>query len=158
MLIAVFLILTPNSSLLSPISPVCIMRIFLAFCGVILIVSVLGCGNKVQVTGKVTFPDGAPLNTGNVIFDDGREQAKGAISEDGTYRLSSMNPNDGIKPGEYKVYITNAFSLGGAPVSATSVPKPTNLIDTKFTSSATSGLQCQVKGNTVFNIEVTKPE
>ena len=124
------------------------------------LVCALGCSNKVQVSGKVVFEDGTPLNTGTVVFDNGREQAKGAISEDGTYRLSSMANNDGIKPGEYGVYITGALGFRTSPdaVSPTTVPRPDNLIDVRFTSRQTSGLSCTVKGKTVFDIEVIPPE
>jgi len=119
----------------------------------------LGCSNKVQVSGKVFFEDGSPLTAGTVIFDNGREQAKGAISEDGTYRLSSMANNDGILPGEYGVYITGALGFSGTvTMTPGTVPRPDDLIDTKFTSKDTSGLSCTVKGTTVFDIEVTPPE
>jgi len=119
---------------------------------------VLGCSNKVQVTGTVTFEDGTPLTAGTVVFDNGRDQARGVISEDGTYRLSSIGHHDGIAPGEYGVYITGAFGFSGSAVAtATTVPRPDDLIDTRFTSVETSGLSVVVEGRTVFDIIVTPP-
>ncbi|MCL2118311.1 MAG: carboxypeptidase-like regulatory domain-containing protein [Planctomycetaceae bacterium] len=127
--------------------------------GVVFLVGLFGCSNKVQVSGKVVFEDGTPLTAGTVVFDNGREQAKGAISENGTYRLSSMANHDGIPPGEYGVYITGALGFRG-PVTMQpgTVPRPDDLIDAKFTSKATSELTCAIKGATVFDIVVTPPE
>jgi len=124
----------------------------------VVLVCVLGCSNKVKVSGKVVFEDGTPLTAGTVVFDNGRELAKGAFSEDGTYRLSSTANNDGIKPGEYGVYITGAFGFqGSVTMTPGTVPRPDDLIDVKFTSRQTSGLSCMVKGTTVFDIKVTPP-
>jgi len=132
------------------------MKYLLFLC--VILACCLGCSDKVQVSGKVVFTDGTPLMTGTVVFDNGRDQAKGRISEDGTYRLSSLKDNDGIVPGEYGVYVTGAVdrSLGTMPQG--SIPIPRDLINIKFTSKATSGLHCTVKGTTVFDIEVTPPE
>lgn len=124
-----------------------------------LFITTLGCSNKCKVSGKVTFSDGSPLTAGTVIFDNGTDQAKGSISETGTYQLSSHKNNDGIAPGEYGVYITGAFGFKNpVDMKPGTVPRPDNLIDTRFTSKSTSGLRCVVKGATVFNIEVTPPE
>lgn len=117
-----------------------------------------GCSNKCKVSGTVTFADGSPLTAGTVIFDNGTEQAKGSISETGTYQLSSVKMNDGIAPGEYGVYITGAFGFKNpVDMKPGTVPRPDNLIDNKFTSKSTSGLHCVVKGTTVFDFEVTPP-
>ena len=129
------------------------------FIVIIVLACVIGCSDKSQVSGKVVFGDGSPLTAGTVVFDNGQEQAKGAISEDGTYRLSSVANNDGIKPGEYGVYITGAFGFNKAvTMTPGTVPRPDDLIDVKFTSRQTSGLSCTVKGKTVFDIEVTPPK
>lgn len=110
-----------------------------------------GCG-KAQVTGKVTFSDGTPLTTGTVVFTKPRFQSGGTLNAQGEYRLSSYKPNDGTQKGEYKVYITGAEM---EPEKEGEDRKP--LIDAKFMSPETSGLICNVKGSTAFDIKVEKP-
>jgi hypothetical protein len=111
-----------------------------------------GCsGGKVSVGGKVTFPDGAPLTVGAVIFESDGYQVFGNIDSNGTYTLGETTPGSGIKPGEYKVrvMVTTGGGSDGAPL--------VHLIDPKFAAVATSKLTCTVKGKTVYDIPVEKP-
>ena len=117
----------------------------------------IGCGENVQVSGKVTFEDGTPLSKGTVIFTTGTNQSKAAIETDGSYRIGTLNPGDGVPRGTYQVYITGTIELHGAgpmgmPLGAT------QLVDSKFTSPETSGLTCEVKGSRTYDITVTPPK
>ena len=118
---------------------------------------VVGCGSNVKVTGKVLFEDGSPLATGTVIFDDGKMQAKGDLGSDGSYSLYTLNPNDGIPPGDYKVYLIGTLSGGSIGGKGNVVSLPKELVDQKFNRPETSGLVCQVKGKTTFDFKVTPP-
>jgi len=115
----------------------------------LLAAAVAGCGGSegARVSGKVTFADGSPLTKGTVVFSSGEFTARADIAKDGSYSLRA-------KPGAYKVFITGAVeeSSGGQYMAP---QKP--LVDRKFTDPAASGLECDVKGSTTFDITVAKP-
>lgn len=84
----------------------------------------VGCGDNgmSQVTGVVTL-DGAPLTTGRVqFFPTEGYPSKGDIQPDGSYELSTKEPGDGVKPGEYRV------TVEAVEVSTTGSP-PKSLMD-----------------------------
>lgn len=80
-----------------------------------LLLSVIGCsGNNngtVPVYGKVVFDDGQPARIGNVEFrkivkagsDETRLIARGKIESDGSFLLTTFEPNDGAIPGNYDI-------------------------------------------------------
>lgn len=71
---------------------------------------VAGCsdsGGRVQVVGRVQL-NGKPLTQGLVVFfpaesNVGLRPCSSNIGADGRYRLGSLKPDDGIKPGKYLV-------------------------------------------------------
>lgn len=83
----------------------------LALLSLALVFTVAGCGGKCQVTGKVTFSDGTPLTKGTVNFTDDNVLCKGEIESDGTYRMRTVKPGDGVPAGTYKIYITDATAF-----------------------------------------------
>ncbi|MDR0609769.1 MAG: carboxypeptidase-like regulatory domain-containing protein [Planctomycetaceae bacterium] len=111
---------------------------------------ILGCGQP-KVTGTVKFDDGTPLTSGGVTFINLPYQATGAIKSNGSYEMYEIKPGDGVRPGTYQVTVSATTGGGsdGEPL--------VHLIDPKFENAGTSGLTCEVKGNTVFDIIVTKP-
>ena len=122
-----------------------------------------GCGQP-KVTGTVTFSDGTPLERGAVNFEAGTYIAMGSLDKNGRYSIGGVKAGDGVPPGVYKVTITGAMGVdtasaataaqsGGMGNLATFVP----LIDRKYERAETSGLVCEVKRSTVFNIEVKRP-
>lgn len=125
-----------------------------------LLVCFVGCSGNSQVSGKVTFPDGAPLKKGEVRFVTSTFTGYGSIQDDGTYKISSSGTNDGVPNGSYNVYIINAVDQPEIDFSKDpgDAPPPVNLIHSKFGSESTSGLSCEVKGKTTFDITVEKPE
>jgi len=130
-------------------------------CVLILTLS-LGCGKNCSVSGRVTFPDGTPLTMGEVAFETDVFYGSGRIDSDGYFKMGSSNPGDGIPRGTYRVSILNVmvptevFTAGPDRPPKLIFPKEWP-IDQKFTSPGTSGLTCEVKGRTKFDITVEKP-
>ena len=130
-----------------------------------------GCsGGGNIITGKVTFPDGSPLERGRVVFDSGTQTFYGNIDSQGNYSMSGGDGSKGIPEGTYNVYLMGAVrpgnptpediptdadgnQIGPTPQELPDIP----LVAAKFTQRATSGLQCVVSGKTTFNIPVEKP-
>ena len=87
-----------------------------------LIFTVIGCGDKVPMRGKVTFSDDqSPLTVGMVSFTSETVLARGQLKPDGTYVIGTDKENDGLPKGTYTVSISHAVettpgpSVGGLP-------------------------------------------
>ena len=120
-----------------------------------------GCGgSNCSVTGTVTFPDGSPLTEGEVLFESPVLMSKGVIQKNGTYAMSTGELK-GVPKGTYQVTISvpmeQVISSGieGKPPTIIPLDIP---IARKFFSPATSGLTCEVKGRTKYDIKVEAPE
>jgi len=112
-----------------------------------------GCASDHEpLSGTVTYEDGSPLTLGEVIFVTDSFQAVGTIQSDGTYTVGSLDIDDGLPAGTYRVYISNAVDLG-EEIDSEADDKP--LVAEKFTSADTSGLTCDIpaEGNK-FDITV----
>src|SRR5882724_7471471 len=79
---------------------------------IVLVCAVLsGCGGGTYpVQGKVVWKDGTPakqLDGSHVVFEmpEKKVSARGIVQADGTFRLTTVKPDDGAYPGEYKVLI-----------------------------------------------------
>ena len=119
---------------------------------------ILGCSDSGlrTVRGTVTF-DGKPIPTGSVRFfpSEGGRPAIGQIQTDGSYELSTMQPGDGAKPGQYKVAIEaiESAATGPAPSSldeemelgGTGNTSVTYLLPLKYSSHKSSGLNAVVE-------------
>ena len=133
----------------------------------LVLVFVAGCGDP-KVTGKVTFPDGTPLTTGQVMFQKEGFIGSGSIKKDGTYSAGKQKDGDGLPPGTYQVFLSEVSTFGemsgnsGVETSIGTVileVAPTvDLVPTKYMSPATSGLTVTVDGPTKFDIEVEPPQ
>jgi len=129
-----------------------------------LIAMSIGCGSNCTVTGKVTFPDGTPLNVGEVVFENSVMQSRGKIQKNGSYKLSTGELK-GVPKGSYQVCISGfAPKIEPAPLNAAGRPSgppkltPPNIpFDQKYLSTIKSGLSCEVKGRTKYNITVEPP-
>ena len=114
-----------------------------------------GCGDRqYPVHGTVTLEDGTPVTRGMIICEryDGGEPitAQGAIQPDGTYRLGTARPGDGLPPGRYKVLI-NPMDLSDLPDEKKDIP-----FDAKYLNFKSSGLELEVKGDTDYPIRLAK--
>lgn len=118
-----------------------------------------GCGSDypetAQVQGKITFKE-APVVTGRIIFypTSGARLSSGEIKSDGSYALTTFNPNDGALLGKHRVTITSTKVLGpSAPTSVQDEAKQTVpsesrvvwLVDKKYSEQSTTDLEVEVK-------------
>ncbi len=122
---------------------------------------IAGCGGErlYPVEGTVTLEDGKPMPSGMVSFEmqvgDRFVMARGEIAEDGTYQLSSKNPNDGALPGKYRVLVAPPVPFSAAPPPGT---PPRIDIDPSYQAYDTSGLTFEVKEEkNSFPIKVARP-
>ena len=63
----------------------------------------------VQVSGTLKHADGTPVagESGTIVFQPVGEgqPASGAVAADGSYKLMTRKPGDGVAPGKYKVVL-----------------------------------------------------
>jgi hypothetical protein len=110
----------------------------------LLFFSLIGCSNHVKLSGRVTYSDtGEPLEAGTVIFLAESEtfQARGEIGQNGSYVLATLRENDGLPPGNYRVYVNSAYRYETRENAPTTEIR---LITDKYTSPETSGLMFKV--------------
>ncbi|MBV9123243.1 MAG: hypothetical protein JO112_07800 [Planctomycetes bacterium] len=121
---------------------------FSARYGVVLgfLIGLTGCGHKLYpVSGKVTLDDGTPVTKGMVVFEGTPEAggvpvtARGEIQPDGSYQLSTSQPNDGVPPGKYRALI-NSMDLSDTFDEDKNLP-----YHFKYLKFETSGLEYEVK-------------
>jgi hypothetical protein len=112
-----------------------------------------GCGGEgvYPVEGLVTWKDGSPAKelAGSLIFFELAEkqtQAQGRIAEDGTFKMTTLDENDGALAGEHTVYIIEVGrkSAGGEDGTLLAAGK----IDTRYMTPSTSDLRATVKPGT----------
>jgi hypothetical protein len=108
-----------------------------------------GCNENISVSGKVVFPDGKPLQTGTVCFQNEIVVATGELQNDGSFQLGLEKKGSGLPSGSYQVYISGAQNIEKTPPPKNNPegwgdPIVTPLIHQKFMSPQTSGLSCEV--------------
>ena len=127
-----------------------------------LAVSLVGCSDDnrlptYEVTGKVVFSDGTPLQGGWIIFESPEHglAGRGVIDTNGTYRLGTYEQSDGAVAGKQLVAITPATPDGYDPDKGRARP----VIHRRFTHMDTSGLEFAVTpgGENHFEITVEPP-
>ena len=130
------------------------------FC-LLLCAAMAGCGGSV-VQGNVAFEDGEPLTLGTVQFESNMHVYYGKIDANGKYTLATdTGTKERIPNGTYRISIVGAVGDGKkmAPIGGVDYNRiiPAPLIDKKFTMASSSGLTCDVKGSTTYDIKVTPP-
>jgi hypothetical protein len=119
-----------------------------------LVVCSYGCSgaNRANVTGKVVRADGVPLVGATVVArsDETGKSARGITNANGSYELSTVEPGDGVVPGEYSVMV---IENRGRPDNM----KPPTISD-KFADPSRSGLTFSVQAgeDKVFDITVDR--
>ena len=90
----------------------------------VLMITAMGCGDKVSMRGKVTFSDDqSPLTVGQLSFVSDKVLARGYLQPDGTYVLGTEKQNDGLPKGTYRVsvdYALEAVSGSKGPMGISS--------------------------------------
>ena len=126
-----------------------------------------GCGGPVptyEAGGTVTYPDGTPINAGQVEFRpvDSEHQvvARAPVREDGTFELGTFEAGDGAIEGEHAALVRPFLSGGGGtPPPGMPVFKP-DPIAKRFADFSTSGLRFTVTRDPTknrFEIQVEPP-
>lgn len=132
------------------------LRLFIACLAA---VAFAGCSSSgvYPVSGKVTFTDGAmpQAEVATIRFEpipgttkeNQSKPASGRLAPDGSYKLTTLEPDDGAFVGEYKVVFTIRKEYMGTGT----------LVDPKFTSAETTPHSAKVKaGSNKFDFEVTR--
>ena len=148
----------------------------------ILMIMVSGCGGSNQLNGLVTGEgkiifNGQPLEGASIsltpVNTGSQARSAGALSEQGgVFKISTLDPNDGIYPGEYQVTVRKSILLGPEPTEAqireasdtgVSLPerKSQSQIPLQYADVSKSDLKITIpeKGdkNIVINLEGTAP-
>ena len=112
----------------------------------VVLLGLAGCGGPglYPVHGKVTWENGAEareLAGGMIICEsvDGRVGARGDIEQDGSFRLSTYKPGDGVLPGKHRVAVVEYSPRE---------PPPPPIIDRAFSRLEESGLEINVERTT----------
>jgi hypothetical protein len=105
------------------------------------------------VSGTVKFPDGRPLAQGWVEFRPGEAQpahnARGQIRSDGSFQLTTFEPNDGALPGRHRALLVPPEPTG--PVEVGEGGAFPQVIDRRFRSFQSSGLEFTVSPDEANN-------
>ena len=115
----------------------------------------LGCGggDRGEVSGRVTRPDGSPLVGARVIarVDATGKSANGLTDSNGSYVLSMVEPGDGVPAGDYKASIIEYRGMGDNMRPAS--------ISLKYGNPDESGLTFAISGGEekVFDVVVDPP-
>ena len=118
-----------------------------------LLVFAVGCGNRqVGAGGIVVFSDdgspvmqGSALTQGTVFFSTSTFQSRSEIDSQGRFTMGSFGATDGLPPGTYNVSVVATDN--------TDSMNPYSLIDPKYASPVTSGIEITVD-KTVRNLEI----
>lgn len=123
-----------------------------------------GCQKKQKLTGRISFPDGKPLNVGVVFFVSDTYMGRGRINSDGTYFVDSEAERDGLPQGNYTVYISGAIIEDPQAKPEVVKNKRTQkeipmlpLINPKYMNRETSPLKFTIPGEKEFNFTVEAP-
>lgn len=83
------------------------------FVAVAMLLTSAGCGRSDlhPVSGVVRFKDGSPMPSGRVVVDSGDSPigSWGTIMQDGSFRLGTHSPTDGVVKGRHRVSIVGAY-------------------------------------------------
>ena len=127
------------------------MRSIQFLCLAFLVSLFIGCSDRAQaprtghnVSGTVTFADGTPLNAGMVTISSRGFSAEASIMSGGGYSFGVRIPS-----GTHQI----AVEVQDNPLAGTRA----DMIDPRFNNPATSGLNVEVRGNTVHAIIVEPP-
>ena len=121
----------------------------------------VGCGRgdrlpTYEATGKVAFPDGAPLEGGTILSEsvDQPVTARATIEMDGSFILGTYEEDDGAVAGKHKVAIVPPMDLTVDPDEV----RPRRLIHDRYRHVDESGLEFEVVADqdNEFHIEVTR--
>lgn len=135
-------------------SPTALLKLSFAICFAILCT---GCSSQLQtyeVKGKVEFENGRPVVVGTVecLSVEHNINARGDIQPDGTFSLTTFQPDDGAVEGDHKCVVIQMVigeNISGHRPSTVGVVAP------KYASYQTSGLSFDVSPDAANEIVLT---
>ena len=111
--------------------------------GLLLVAALGGCGSNEfsPLSGTVTY-QGKPLESGTVSFKHKKlgTTGYGQLQAGGTYTVKTGR-NEGLKSGDYDVYVVAAEIIKG---DANSAPNVKLTIPARYADPESSGLRCTV--------------
>ena len=117
-----------------------------------------GCSNRHKtypVHGKVQFKSGGPVRVGTIELKSREHDihARGALNPDGTFTLTTYDDGDGAIAGEHDCVVVQFVMAEGIQGHR---PSTIGVIDRRYNSYATSGLEIEIssKGENEITIEV----
>ena len=125
-----------------------------------ILLTVLGCSDKITVKGTVKFSDGEPVTRGSVFFGNaaGTHQYYGVIKPDGSFSLGGLKDGEGIPMGKYSAWLAGVnTSEYGVDERGKSWERVSIIMDPKFGIPQTSGLSYDIQGKTNIEITVERP-
>ena len=152
-------------------------RILVGLIFAVLGISIVGCGDNkthlsglVPAKGNVTY-NGSPLEGASVIFipDDAatpqQRSAAGLTDSNGKFIVMTLQPDDGIFPGNYKVTVTKKMPDREITQEEHESRKSTGMVAPKFidtlpakyakVESTPLSITFEKKGNTAIVFELT---
>src|SRR5262245_1334962 len=91
----------------------------------VLVLVACGCSGRVEVTGRILYEDGTPVDGGTIIGEatvNGKLVAvQGNINPDGSFTLGGEKPGDGALPGSYRILVM-PVALGDSELAEGKVP------------------------------------
>ena len=118
-----------------------------------------GCrpDGRVTVEGTVRYRDGAPVARGVVRFEGQTRSGHAAIRPDGRYVISGGGAGPGLLPGRYAIVVDNTAEPPVWDERRNAYVHGKPLVDPRYASPSTSGLECTVSAPLVFDIVVDRP-
>lgn len=117
-----------------------------------------GCSDRHKtypVQGKVQFKSGGPVRVGTIELKSREHdiQARGTLNTDGTFKLTTYEDGDGAIAGKHGCVVVQFVMAEGIKGHR---PSTIGVIDRRYNSYATSGLEIEIspKGKNEITIEV----
>ena len=136
------------------VSPRCIRsRVLMSAFGLIVLCS--GCGEKQPPTyptrGRVAFSDGKPVMLGTVelLSEDGKVNAQGAIQPDGTFVLGTFASDDGAVEGTHKAIVMQMIVSDGLPKHSMDHGDPVDPFYGSYSSSPLTATVQAIESNDI---------
>lgn len=117
-----------------------------------------GCSNDrlptYPVRGRVVFPDGSPVKTGSIELRSRqhRVHARGDIDKNGFFRLTTYDENDGAVEGGHECVVVQLVMVEELKNFD---PSTDGVVDPRFGSYTTSGLECHVSSKEDNDVTLT---
>jgi hypothetical protein len=106
------------------------------------------------VKGRVVFNGGGEVHVGTVELKSKEHptiQARGTIETDGSFTLSTYEPNDGAIAGDHDCVVVQMVMAENVKSHR---PSKVGIVDRKHASYATSGLRAQIKAGPANELEL----